>query len=100
AADFFPIADLWKDEVNELAEHLGLPKWLLDRIPSAGLWPDQNDEDEMGVTYKEIKKYFVEGPDSVSTEAAVRIASLHSSSEHKRVPVPYYSARGWLDERK
>lgn len=98
AADFLPIADLWKDEVGELAEYLGLPRWILERVPSAGLWFNQSDEDEMGVTYSEIKKYYIRGPESVPQEAAERIENLYVSSTHKRVPIPYYHARGWLDE--
>ncbi len=100
AADFLPIADLWKDEVRELARYLELPQWMLERVPSAGLWFNQSDEDEMGVTYREIKKYFTLGSDSVSVEAAERIAQLHALSAHKREPIPFYHARGWLNERQ
>lgn len=98
AADFLPIAELWKDEVRELAEYLELPRWIIDRVPSAGLWVNQSDEDEMGVTYDEIKRYFTQGADSVSAASAERIAGLHSSSAHKRKPIPVFHARGWLDE--
>jgi len=100
AADFLPVAELWKDEVLELAKYLELPRWMIDRVPSAGLWVNQSDEGEMGVTYDEIKKYFTGGADSVSSASAERIAGLHSSSAHKREPVPVYHARGWLDERQ
>lgn len=100
AADFLPIADLWKDEVGELARYIELPEWMLVRVPSAGLWVDQSDEDEMGVTYDEIKKYFTQGSDSVSAGAAERIALLHSRSAHKREQIPFYHARGWLDGSK
>lgn len=100
AADFLPIADLWKDEVGELAGYLELPGWVLERVPSAGLWVNQSDEDEMGVTYREIKKYFIQGSESVSQSAAERISQLYTSSDHKRNPIPFYHARGWLDERK
>lgn len=100
AADFLPIADLWKDEVGELAGYLELPGWMVDRVPSAGLWINQSDEDEMGVTYREIKKYFTQGPDSVPVEAAERIAKLHASSAHKRESIPFFHARGWIDERQ
>ncbi len=100
AADFLPIADLWKDEVGELARYLELPEWIVQRVPSAGLWENQSDENEMGVTYKEIKEFFTLGAGSVSAEAAKRIASLHASSAHKREAIPFYHARGWLDENK
>jgi len=99
AADFLPIAELWKDEVRELAKYLELPLWVVDRVPSAGLWVNQSDEGEMGVTYDEIKKYFTGGAESVSSAAAERIAGLHSSSAHKREPIPVFHARRWLDER-
>ena len=99
AADLLPIADLWKNEVKELARYLDLPEWVVNRVPSAGLWADQSDEVEMGVTYSEIKKYFTLGSESVSAEAAERIAQLHSRSAHKREPIPFFHARGWLDAR-
>jgi NAD+ synthase len=100
AADFLPVAELWKDEVKELAGYLELPQWLLDRVPSAGLWPNQSDENEMGVTYIEIKKYFTRGPQTVSADASNRIAKLFALSVHKREQIPFCCVRGWLDERK
>ncbi len=98
AADFLPIADLWKDEVIKLGKYLKLSDWMLSRVPSAGLWVNQSDEDEMGVTYEEIKSYFTTGVQSVSAEAAERIGQLFVSSAHKREIIPFYHARGWLDE--
>ena len=47
-----PIAALYKTEVFELAKHLGIPKQIIDRKPSAGLWEGQTDEGEMGFTYE------------------------------------------------
>lgn len=99
AADLFPMADLWKDEVRSLALALDLPEWITERVPSAGLWEGQTDEGEMGVTYEEIKKYHTEGPGTVSEAAASRIGQLYLSSSHKREPVPFFHARGFLDGR-
>ena len=99
AADFLPLAELWKDEVGKLATSMGLPDWILRRVPSAGLWEGQSDEGEMGVSYGDIKKYHTEGRESVSDGAASRIAALYSSSAHKRNPIPFFHARGLLDER-
>ncbi len=98
AADFLPLAELWKDEVGKLASYLGLPGWIVNRVPSAGLWKGQSDEGEMGVSYSDIKKYHTEGRESVSDGAASRIAALYSSSAHKRNPIPFFHARGLLDE--
>jgi NAD+ synthase len=58
--DILPIADLVKREVRLLARHLGIPKEIVDRIPTAGLWLGQTDEGEMGVTYDQIESYLRE----------------------------------------
>ncbi len=100
AADFMPLAELWKDEVRELGRYLGLPDWILSRVPSGGLWEGQSDESEMGVTYTEIKKYHVEGKESVPSAAAVRIEQLYRSSAHKRNPIPYFKAREIMDGKQ
>jgi NAD+ synthase len=46
-----PLGRLYKTEVRLLAHHLGLPRQLLDKTPSADLWAGQSDEDELGFTY-------------------------------------------------
>ena len=46
-----PIADLYKYQVRQLARHLGVPRVILDKPPSADLWVGQTDEDELGFTY-------------------------------------------------
>lgn len=97
AADLLPLGDLWKEEVAELASFLGLPEWILNRVPSAGLWKGQSDEDEMGVTYGEISRYHRDGPESVPREVGERIAHLFATSAHKRDPIPVFQARRLLD---
>ncbi len=56
AADFFPIGDLFKTQVRELAKYNGLPETFLTKSPSAELWAGQTDEDEIGVKYDQIDK--------------------------------------------
>ncbi len=51
AADIFPIADLYKDEVRELAKRLEVPRRIIEKAPTAGLWPGQTDEAELGISY-------------------------------------------------
>lgn len=95
-ADFHPLLGLYKDQVVKLAEAMELPEWTTERVPSAGLWPGQSDEGEMGVSYSEIRSFFTGGPPSVSREAAARIAMLHGSSHHKRNPIPSFNAERWF----
>ncbi len=51
ACAFNPLGGLYKTQIRWLAEHLGLPGWLIKKTPSAGLWEGQTDEEEMGITY-------------------------------------------------
>ena len=52
ASDLEPIKHLYKTQVFELARHLELPKEILARPPSAGLWVDQTDEEELEFSYE------------------------------------------------
>ena len=56
ACDISPISGLWKTQVFELAKYLGVPKAILKKEPSAGLWQGQTDEEEFGFTYKDADK--------------------------------------------
>ncbi|HEY0380725.1 MAG TPA: NAD+ synthase [Candidatus Elarobacter sp.] len=46
-----PIGDLFKTQVWALARHLGVPKDVVDKPPSADLEANQTDEGDLGVTY-------------------------------------------------
>ncbi len=51
AAGLAPIGDLYKTQLRAVATHLGVPAEILDKPPSADLWPGQTDEGELGRTY-------------------------------------------------
>jgi len=50
-ADFLPIGHLYKTEVRELAEYLGLPSRLVQKPSSPQLWEGQKAADEIPVDY-------------------------------------------------
>jgi NAD+ synthase len=52
--DLQPIGDLYKTQVRQLARHLGVPKPILTKPPSAGLRPGQTDEADLGLTYDQL----------------------------------------------
>ncbi len=54
--DVQPIGDLYKTQVREMSRFLGVPKGILDKVPSAGLWPGQTDEGELGIPYDELDR--------------------------------------------
>ncbi len=51
AADILPLGGLYKKDVRSLAGQLGVPERIIEKKPTAGLWPGQTDEAEMGITY-------------------------------------------------
>lgn len=53
ASDFEPIRHLYKTQIYELAKYLGVPKEVIEQLPTAGLWQGQTDEEEFGFSYKE-----------------------------------------------
>jgi len=54
--DILPLGDLTKTEVYKLAKVLNIPQRIIKKPPSAGLWPGQTDEEEMGIKYKLLDK--------------------------------------------
>lgn len=48
-----PVGDLYKTQLRELAAHMGVPKAVLTKPPSADLWEGQTDEGELGFTYEQ-----------------------------------------------
>lgn len=53
ASDIEPIQHLYKTHVYQLATSLGVPKTVINKKPTAGLWTEQTDEGEFGFSYKE-----------------------------------------------
>jgi len=46
-----PIGDIYKTQIYQMASHLGVPESIINKAPSADLWQDQSDEEELGFTY-------------------------------------------------
>ncbi len=51
AAAMQPIGDLYKNQVRQLSDAMGVPNSVLHKAPSADLWEGQTDEDELGYSY-------------------------------------------------
>jgi NAD+ synthase len=85
--DIMPLGNLVKAQVKELASFLGIPQEIIDKTPSAGLWPGQTDEGEMGFSYDELDRYLV--TDEASDKLKKKIESMMTASDHKRHPPPF-----------
>ena len=64
--DIQPLGNLLKGQVRELARFLGIPKQIIDKPPSAGLWEGQTDEGELGFSYEELDRYLASGEASAA----------------------------------
>lgn len=86
SADLLPIAKLTKGEVYEASKLLGVTSNIIKRAPTAGLFKDQTDEKDLGVTYKTLDNYLL--GKKVDKKSEERIKHLHLISEHKRKAIP------------
>ena len=80
--DLLPLSSLTKSEVRMWARALGLPEQISERVPTAGLWPGQTDEGQMGITYDLIDRYLL--GETIPQEVVDKIEHMHQISEHKR----------------
>lgn len=81
-ADIFPIVDLLKTDLFEMAKYLGLPEKIIEKKPSAGLFEGQTDEDEMGFTYEELDGYIMNEIE-LDEKKKELIDRLHRINRHK-----------------
>lgn len=82
ACDFNPIYDLTVTEVYEFLRYLGAPSSIIDKAPSGALFDGQTDEEEMGISYRSIDRFLLEGE---ANEKDLEIINrYHSRSGHKR----------------
>lgn len=52
ASSLNPVGDLYKCQVRQLARHLDIPQRVVEKVPSADLWPGQTDEEDLGFAYQ------------------------------------------------
>jgi NAD+ synthase len=51
-----PLGDLYKTQVRQMAEHLGIPEAIRRKAPTADLWAGQTDEAEIGAPYAVVDR--------------------------------------------
>ncbi len=99
AAALMPIGDLYKSQVRQLSDEMGVPRQVLYKAPSADLWPDQTDEGELGMTYSDMDRLLYWMIDRRLTDtqlvemgflptAITKVQKLVAGSEYKRQMPP------------
>mgnify|MGYP001188580225 CR=1 FL=1 len=99
--DISPIADLYKSEVYELAESLGVIQEIQDADPTDGLWDDgRTDEEQMGAKYEELEWAMRESENPSGIEITerqkqvmARYLELNRANSHKMSPIPVFRRR-------
>ena len=95
-ADILPIGDLYKTQVRQLAEELGVPQKIRRLAPTAGLYPGQTDEEELGISYERMDRILLGlelrlEPAQIAARAGVpvsevgRITGRVQATVHKRI---------------
>ena len=106
AVDCHPIAPLYKQQVRQLARHVGVPEDLAAKEASAEMWSGQTDTGEMGMDYDTLDSILalhIDGgvPKSATAahigvpESAIeQVREMYEGSMHKRAippgPAPLY----------
>ena len=97
AVDLLPIGGLLKYEVRQLARELRVPQRIIDKPPTAGLWPGQTDEEEMGLTYGQLDAALraIDHKDFTAVPGPFlsRIRQMIQASAHKRALPPVFRPR-------
>lgn len=88
--DLLPLASFVKTEIWELASFLNIPSLVIDKAPSAGLWDNQTDEDEMGFSYKVLDGFIQSGEADKVTKS--KIQKMYKKSNHKREYPPVFKS--------
>jgi NAD+ synthase len=81
ACDLAPLIHCYKREVRALARELGLPASVIEATPSAGLWPGQTDEEELGIRYELLDRLLVLIVDEELSDEEVRERTGCSQAE-------------------
>jgi len=93
--DILPIGDLYKTEVYEVADYAGVPKNIIEKSPTAGLWAGQTDEEELGIKYELLDRILylivdeglsiekVSNQLEITYKEVLRIKKMIESSKHK-----------------
>lgn len=93
--DFQPLGDLYKTQVYQLATYLKVPRPLIRKPPTAGLWQGQTDEKELRMSYATLDKILyglelkletkeIQRRAGVTKAQVERIRLMRKTSQHKR----------------
>ncbi|MGL4617246.1 MAG: NAD(+) synthase [Mycoplasmoidaceae bacterium] len=99
ASDLAPLANFLKREIKEMAIYLGVPKEIIKRAPSAGLYENQTDEEEIGLSYKVMDDYFSDINVSIEDKNKIELKILKSSHKRELISYPFFDRKREKNEK-
>ena len=94
AHDLNPLGDLYKTQVWQMARFVGVPERIVEKKPSADLWPGQTDEGEIGLSYYTLDQILLAYTDlrvrpeklyeEFGEETVKRVLNMVKRSQYKR----------------
>lgn len=97
-ADLFPIGDLYKSQVRQIAAEVGLPRRVYRKRPSPALWEGQSAESDLGIDYPALDRVLYRRFDlwwdeeSIAADLRLPVARVKviieqvRGTQHKRYP--------------
>ena len=93
--DLMPLGDVYKTQAWEIARFLDLPKDMITKPPTAGLWEGQTDEKELKLSYLWLDQILYGLERKISYEQIIlevgcsqedieRVRHMRLNSQHKR----------------
>ncbi|HNR66148.1 MAG TPA: NAD(+) synthase, partial [Atribacterota bacterium] len=87
--DILPLGNIVKSEIFEIARFLEIPENIISKPPSAGLWENQTDEQEMGFSYEQLDTFLKYGTlKNKNIERVILAMNRLSTHKRKRPPAP------------
>ncbi len=74
--DINPIGGLYKTQVRQLAEHVGVLPSIIHRTPTAGLFLEQTDEGELGIKYRTLDKVLLGFELGIQDKVIAKVAEV------------------------
>ena len=88
-ADILPLGNLLKRDVRRIAEILNIPRKIVEKKPSAGLWSGQTDEEELGASYDVLDRIVAnEDVSDLNSELINKLRERIKIKTHKVLPPP------------
>jgi NAD+ synthase len=93
--DLMPLGDVYKTQILQIARFLHLPKCMIKKPPTAGLWKGQTDEKELNMSYEMLDQILgglerkmnvneIAETLNIDIQDVSRIHKMRINSQHKR----------------